>query len=161
MRQIDAADAAHLLFALFLLFQQLLLPRDIAAVALGQNVLAERFDRFTGDDLAADGRLHRDFKQLAGDVVLQLFDNSSGSRIGVVGVDDERQRVHRFAVEQDVELDELRFPVAEQLIVERRIPLGARFQRIEKVVDDFVERQLIVDFIPVGVEQRQALVDAE
>ena len=37
----DAAELAHLLFALLLLFQQLLLAGDIAAVALGQHVRSE------------------------------------------------------------------------------------------------------------------------
>ena len=38
---------------------------DVAAVALGQHVLAHGLDGFTGDDLAADGRLNGNFKQLA------------------------------------------------------------------------------------------------
>ena len=40
-RQLNRAERTHLLLAFLLLFEQLLLTRDIAAVALGQYVLAE------------------------------------------------------------------------------------------------------------------------
>ena len=47
------AELPHSLLALFLLFQQLFLSADVAAVALCQHVLAHRLDGFTRDDLAA------------------------------------------------------------------------------------------------------------
>ena len=71
----DSAELAHLLLALLLLFQQLLLAGDIAAVALGQHVLAHGLDGLAGNDLAADGCLYRDLEQVARDVVPQLFDD--------------------------------------------------------------------------------------
>ena len=45
--------------------------RDVAAVALGQHVLAHGFHRLAGDDLAADGRLDRDLELLARDDLLE------------------------------------------------------------------------------------------
>ena len=60
-------------FALFLLFQQFFLAGDVAAVALGQHILAHGLDRLAGDDLAADGRLNGDLEEVARDVVPQLL----------------------------------------------------------------------------------------
>src|SRR5438067_1495737 len=64
LRNLHAADLLHPLFPFLLLFEQLSLSRDVSAVALRQHVLAHRFDRFTGDDAAADGRLNRDLEHL-------------------------------------------------------------------------------------------------
>ena len=68
----DGTEGTHPLLAFLLLFQQLLFPGDIAAVALGQHVLAQGLDGFPGDDLAADGRLNRNFELSPGDILLQL-----------------------------------------------------------------------------------------
>ena len=43
-------------FTSLLLFEQLALTRDVAAVALGQNVLAQRLHVLAGDDVRTDGR---------------------------------------------------------------------------------------------------------
>src|SRR6478736_6006048 len=48
---VDAAYALHPLFAFFLLFEELALSRDVAAVAFGQHILTNRMDGFAGDDL--------------------------------------------------------------------------------------------------------------
>ena len=55
----NAAQLTHLLFAFLLLLQQLLFAGDVAAVALGKHVLAHGLDRFTGNDLAADGDVYK------------------------------------------------------------------------------------------------------
>src|SRR5687767_3491453 len=44
LRDFDGADLLHALFSFFLLFEQLALARDVAAVALRQHVLAQRLD---------------------------------------------------------------------------------------------------------------------
>ena len=44
LRNLDRADGLHALLALFLLLEQSAFTRDVAAVALGKNVLA-RLDR--------------------------------------------------------------------------------------------------------------------
>ena len=51
----------------FLGFEQFFLAGDVAAVALGEDVLAERTDGFAGDDAGADGGLDGDFEELARD----------------------------------------------------------------------------------------------
>src|SRR2546421_4892291 len=67
LRDFDFADALHALLALLLFFEELALARDVAAVALGEDVLAERLDGLARDDLVADGGLYRHFKKLARD----------------------------------------------------------------------------------------------
>ena len=83
LMELHRAEAAHALFALFLLFKQFLFARNVAAVALGQNVLAHGLDRFTGNDLAADSHLHRDLEHLARDMLLELFGNLAGAGVGI------------------------------------------------------------------------------
>ena len=61
----------------------------------------------TGNDLAAHSRLHRDLKQRAGDVLLQLLADAAAFRVGVVCKDDHRQGIDDLAVEQKVQTDEL------------------------------------------------------
>ena len=45
LRNVDFADALHPLLAFLLLFEQLALAADVSAVALGNNVLADRGHR--------------------------------------------------------------------------------------------------------------------
>src|SRR2546430_9458270 len=56
-------------------------------------------------------------------------------------MDDDRERVHRVAVEQHVELDEVGRAVLEELVVERRIATGDRLQLVVEVEDDLGERE--------------------
>src|SRR5262245_50886803 len=49
LRNLHVAVLAHALLALLLLLKQLLLARDVAAVALCGHVLAQRTDRFASD----------------------------------------------------------------------------------------------------------------
>ncbi len=67
-------------------------------------------------------------------------------------MEDERQRVHGLAVDEDVQLDEAALLVARQRIVERGVAARAAFQGVEKVVDNLVERQLVMHVHAVGVE---------
>src|SRR5512143_1215971 len=64
---LDAADRLHPLLAGLLLLEQLLLPGDVAAVALGQHVLAQRLDVLARDDLRADRRLDGNVEHLPRD----------------------------------------------------------------------------------------------
>ena len=62
-RQRDGSNLAHALFAFLLFLQQLLFTRYVAAVALGEHVLADGADGFARNDLSANGGLHRDFER--------------------------------------------------------------------------------------------------
>ena len=55
LRNFHAAHLLHALLAGFLLFEQLLLTRDIATVALRQHVLSQSLHVFAGNDVGADG----------------------------------------------------------------------------------------------------------
>ncbi len=70
----------HLLFPFLLLLEQLALAGDVAAVALGGDVLAHRGDGFAGDDLAADGGLDGDDEELVRDDFLELAGEQRGRR---------------------------------------------------------------------------------
>ena len=65
-------------------------------------------------------------------------------------MDNKRERVDYLAVQENVELYEVRAAVIGYLIVKRRIAAGARLERIEEIVDYLVERQLIEDVHAVG-----------
>jgi len=52
-------------FPAFCFSSSFFLARDVPAVTLCQDVLAERFHRFARDDLRADRRLHCDIEHLA------------------------------------------------------------------------------------------------
>src|SRR6185503_1964449 len=67
LRDLDCADLFHAFLALFLLFEQLALARHVAAVALGEHVLAQRLDVFARDDMSADGGLDSDVEHLSWD----------------------------------------------------------------------------------------------
>src|SRR5690606_39747590 len=65
------AELAHALLAFLLLLEQLALARDVAAVALGGDVLPERRDRLAGNDAAADRGLDRDLEHVLRDELLE------------------------------------------------------------------------------------------
>ena len=65
---------------------------------------------------------------------------------------DERQRIHLIAVQEHIDLHQLAYAVAGELIVERGVALGVRLERVEKVVDDLIERHLIVHLHKERVE---------
>src|SRR5688572_31923804 len=64
LRDFHAPDPLHPLLAFLLFLEQLPLARDIAAVALGEDVLSQRLHRFSRDDAAADGGLNRHLEHL-------------------------------------------------------------------------------------------------
>src|ERR1051325_927005 len=81
LRDLHVAHLAHALLALLLLLEKLLLAADVAAVALGQHVLAQRADRLAGDDAPADRGLDGDLEQLARDQVLQALADRKSTRL--------------------------------------------------------------------------------
>ena len=70
LRNLDAAELAHLLLAFLLLLQELALAGHVAAVAFRGHVLAEGAHRFARDDLAADRRLNRHLEHVRRDQLL-------------------------------------------------------------------------------------------
>src|ERR671916_277646 len=84
---LDRAHLLHALLALLLLLEQLALARDVAAVALGQDVLALRLDGLAGDDARADRGLDRDVVLLARDLRLELLRERAADLVRLVAVD--------------------------------------------------------------------------
>ena len=84
--------------------------RDVAAVALGDDVLAEGLHGRAGDDLGADGRLDGHLEHLPRDDFLELDADVAAAVEGAVAVDDDGERVDRLAVDEDVELDQVGRP---------------------------------------------------
>ncbi len=58
-------------------------------------------------------------------------------------MDDDGQRVHRFAGDENVELDHGRDAITGQMVIERRIAARGGFQAVVEIENDFVQRQFI------------------
>src|SRR5688572_6650870 len=142
---LDASHALHALLAFLLLLEQLSLARDVAAVTLGEHILAQRLHRLAGDDPAADRRLYRHLEHLPGNQLAHLRGERTPALVGHVAVHDHGERVDRLLVHQDVELDERRLLIAGDMVVERRVSARQRLQPIVELQHDFVERQLVGD----------------
>ena len=135
-----------------MLFEEFLLASDVAAVALGKNVFAHRLHGFAGDDARADGCLNGDLEELTGNVLLQFFGDLAGAGVCLVLVNDEGESVHLIAVQEKIELDEFARNIAFEFVVQRRVAAGTAFESVEKVVNDLVERQIVVKFHAGGIE---------
>src|SRR5262249_20672586 len=107
LRDVDLAELAHLPLALLLLVEELALAGDVAAIAFGGHVLAERADRLACDHLAADSGLDWYLEQVPRDQVLELLAHRPAARLGALLVDDHGERIHRLAVDEDRELHEV------------------------------------------------------
>src|SRR5215467_4484297 len=79
LRNLDAAEAPHLLLSCLLLVEQLALARDVAAIAFRGHILAQRADGLARDNLRSDRGLDRDLEQMARDQVLQLLDHGAAA----------------------------------------------------------------------------------
>src|SRR3954452_13593187 len=104
---LDGPHALHPLLPFLLLLEELPLAGDVATVALRKHVLAHGPDRLPGHDVGADGGLDRHLEHLARDQLAQLVDELAPRELRAVAVDDEAERVHGLAVDEDVELHEV------------------------------------------------------
>src|SRR3954454_10073314 len=116
---LDAADLLHPLLAFLLLLEQLALARDVAAVTLGDDVLADGLARFAGDDLGPDRGLDRHLVLLAWNLLAQALDERAAGRVRLVAVHHHRERVDYVAGEQDVHLHEVARARSDEVVVER------------------------------------------
>src|SRR5690606_16176387 len=104
------------------------------------------------DDLVADGGLDRDVVELLRDELAELRRQPPAHVVGLVAVDDRRERVHGIAVEEDVELDEVARALADDLVVERGIASADGLQAVVEVEDDLAEGELVLEVHALGVE---------
>src|SRR5712675_913246 len=121
LRDIYLAYALHALFAFFLFFEELAFAGDVAAVALGQNVFANRGDGFAGDYAAANRGLNGDLEHLPRNQFSQAGNQIAPAVVGLFAMANHGKRVHRLAAHQNIELDQIRFAVAREVIIERSV----------------------------------------
>src|SRR5207237_9484022 len=88
LRDLDLAYRLHPLLAFLLLLEELALAGDVAAVALGEHVLAQRLLRLAGDHARADGGLDGHLVHLPGDLFLQLLADGAPALVGALAVHD-------------------------------------------------------------------------
>ena len=124
-------------------FEQLALARDVAAVAFGDDVFAERFHGFASDHFVADGRLNGHFEKLARDQLFHLLGERAALCLRGAAMKNQRQRIDRFARDQHIKLNEIAFPVTCQVVIERSVTTRDGFQPIVEVQHDLVQRQLV------------------
>src|SRR5262249_17909949 len=139
---LDGADLLHALLALFLLLEQLALPCDVTAVALRDHILAPRLDGLASDHPPAASSLDRHVEHLPRDLLAQLLDQLTASLVRELAMDDQRQRVDRIAADEDVDTHERARAETDVVVIEARVPTGARLERIVEVENDLGERQL-------------------
>src|SRR5215212_5074179 len=94
LRDLDAPNLLHAAFASLLLLEQLPLPRDVAAVALGRYVLAVGPHGLPGDDPLPHRSLHRHLELLARDQLFELLGERPTAPVRLVAVHDDGERVH-------------------------------------------------------------------
>src|SRR5216683_830475 len=121
LRDVHLADTLHAALAFFLFFEEFAFAGNVAAVALGENVFADGRDRFARNDAAADSGLDRHFKHLPRNEFSQARHQIAPALSRKVAMDDQRERIHRFAGDQHIQLDEVGFPVVGKMVVKRSV----------------------------------------
>src|SRR5512135_457464 len=148
LRDLDGADLLHPLFPFLLLFQELPLSRDVAAVAFRDDVLPDRLDRLPRDDLSADRRLDDHFEHLTGNQFPQALRDVPPLRVGVIPVHDERKGIHLVPVEQDIQPDEVGLLKSEKVVIHRGVTAGGGLELVVEVENDLVQRQFVLEDDP-------------
>ena len=122
LRYLDISNLPHALFALFLFLKELLLTRDVTAIALGKDILSHCLDRLPCNHLAADCRLYRYLKKVSWYFILELLAHLPSPVIRRLLVHDKRQCVNLLLVDKNVKLDKLGLLVPFDVIVEGSVP---------------------------------------
>ncbi|CAB4588963.1 unannotated protein [freshwater metagenome] len=65
---------------------------------------------------------------------------------------DRRERIDLFALQQNVDLHEIRFLFACRFVIERRVTGGSRLEVVEEIENDFAEGNRVFDFNTVLAE---------
>src|SRR5215208_4356442 len=94
LRNLDAPHLLHPALAGLLLLEQLPLPRDVAAIALGRHVFAIRPHGLPGDDPLPHRGLHRHLELLAWDQLPELLYKRPPTPVRLVAVHDDGESVH-------------------------------------------------------------------
>src|SRR5690348_14500465 len=136
---VDAADSLHAFLAFFLAFEELSFTRDIATIALREHIFSQGADGLARDDAATDGGLNRHFELLARNQFSQARGEFTAAFVSLFAMADERERVHRLAADENVELHKVRFAIAGEMIIERSVSARNALQTVVKIEDDFIQ----------------------
>ena len=82
---------------------------------------------------------------MARDQLLELLAHSASEIVGVVGIDQRRKGIDRFAVEQDVQFGQLARTEPDAVVVERGVALGNALELVVEVEHDFRQGHLEID----------------
>ena len=143
MRNFHVADGLHSFLALFLFVEELFLAADVAAVALGEHILAAGLHIGAGDDLAADGGLDGHIEHLLVDHFLHLLTERKAQGLALAAVHHDGQRVHGIAVYQDVHLHQVGFGIVLHVVVEAGVALGHGLELVVEIQHHLVQGQFI------------------
>ena len=132
----DVADLFHALLASFLFLQQFAFTAHVTAVTLGEDILADLFDRLAGDDLRADSRLNGDVELLPWQEFFEFLAHAASEIDGVVAVGEGRERIDLLAVEQYIQFDEVGGAETVHVPVEGRVALGDGFEFVVEINDN-------------------------
>src|SRR6266850_1020714 len=121
LRNVNLADALHAALAFFLFLEEFAFAGNVTAVAFGENVFADGRDGFARNDAAADRGLDRNLEHLPRNKFPQARHQIAPALRRKVAMDDQRQRIHRFAGDQHIQLDQVGFPVVGKMVVERSV----------------------------------------
>ena len=95
----DVTDLFHALLASFLFLKEFALTADVAAVALGEDILAHLLDGLAGNDLGADSCLNGDVELLTGQQLFEFLAHAASEIDSVVAVGEGRECIDLFAVQ--------------------------------------------------------------
>src|SRR5215211_2635586 len=150
LRYLHAPDLLHAALAPFLLFEELAFAGYVATVAFGRNVFTVGANGLACDHTLAHGGLHWHLEQLAWDQLFELLDDRAASLVGLVAVDDDRERVHGVTRDEDLDLYQVGRLVAQRLVVVGGVALCAALHGIEEVRYDLGQRQVVGELHPAG-----------
>mmetsp|Transcript_16155 Transcript_16155/g.44913 ORF Transcript_16155/g.44913 Transcript_16155/m.44913 type:complete len:271 (-) Transcript_16155:1216-2028(-) len=141
-RDVDLTDGLHLRLPLGLLREQLHLPRHVTAVALGEDVLSNRFDPARIDDVAPDPGLDDDQDQLRRDLLHEDLDHLLGQCQRARAVADCGERVRRRLVDVDLEFHQVSLPVVERPVVHGSVARSSHLHLCEEIANHLRHRHL-------------------
>ena len=133
----------HALLTLLLLLEELALAGDVATVALGRYVLAQRLDRLARHDSPTDGGLDRDVEHVTRDLLPEGLTEVAAADFGHAPVADRRERVDGGPVDEDVEADQVGREVAQDVVAEGRVAAGPRLELVVVVEHDLGQGQVV------------------
>ena len=93
--------------------------------------------------MRTDRRLDRNVEHLPRNEFAHLRDEFTTPILAVCAVHDDGKRIHLLAVDENINLADVRFAVFLEVVVHRRVTARCRLELVEEIEHDFVERHLV------------------